>query len=91
MILGEHRRPSRLMKNAHLRRYPHSSSLRCTSMYASPLGISDALHLDVFDSLSSRCFSATCYWANCTNWHEKAVGDKGINVRWFPGKKEEHG
>ena len=55
-----HRRPSRLMKNAHLpfdrlmalskvegRRYPHSSALRF--MYASLLGISGALHLDVFD------------------------------------------
>ena len=30
-------------------RYPHSSSLRRTSMYASLLGISGALHLDVFD------------------------------------------
>jgi len=37
------------MKNAHLRRYPHCSSLRRTSGYASLLEISDALHLDVFD------------------------------------------
>jgi hypothetical protein len=37
------------MKNAHLRRYLHSSSLRRTSMYASLLGISGALHLGVFD------------------------------------------
>ncbi len=29
-------------------RYPHPSSLRHTSMYASFLGISEALHLDVF-------------------------------------------
>jgi len=40
---------SRLLKNAHLRRYPHSSSLRRTLMYASLFGISGALHLDVFD------------------------------------------
>ena len=53
---------SRLMKNAHLPfdrlmalskveglRYPHSASLRRTSTYASLLGISGALHLDVFD------------------------------------------
>jgi len=39
----------RLLKNAHLRRYPYSSSLRRTSMYASILGISDASHLDLFD------------------------------------------
>jgi hypothetical protein len=37
------------MKNAHLRRYLHSSSLRRTGQYASLLGISGALHLDVFD------------------------------------------
>jgi hypothetical protein len=38
-----------LMKNAHLRRFPHPSSLRRTSVYASFLGISGALHLGVFD------------------------------------------
>jgi len=37
------------MKNAHLRRYLHSSSLQRTSVYASLLGISGALHLGVFD------------------------------------------
>ena len=37
------------MKNANLLRYPHSSSLRHTSMYASVLAISGALHLDVLD------------------------------------------
>jgi hypothetical protein len=37
------------MKNAHLLRYPCSSSLRRTSMYASLLGTSVALHLAVFD------------------------------------------
>ena len=37
------------MKNANLRRYLHSSSLQRTSMYASLLGISGALHLGVFD------------------------------------------
>jgi hypothetical protein len=40
---------SRLLKNAHLLRYPHSSSLRRTSMYASLFGISGALHLAVFE------------------------------------------
>jgi hypothetical protein len=38
-----------LMKNAHLRRFPHPSSLRRTSVYASFLGISGALHLASFD------------------------------------------
>jgi hypothetical protein len=38
----------RLSENAHLLRYPHPSSVRRTSMYASFLGISEALHLDIF-------------------------------------------
>jgi hypothetical protein len=37
------------MKNAHLRRYPHPSSLQRTAEYASFLRISGALHLDIFD------------------------------------------
>jgi len=36
------------MKNAHLLRYPHPSSLRRTGLYASLLGVSDALHLSIF-------------------------------------------
>jgi len=38
----------RLSENPHLLRYPHPSSLRRTSMYASFLGISDALYLEIF-------------------------------------------
>ena len=44
------------MKNAHLRRYPHLSSLRRTIKYASFLKISDALHLDVFDQPPEASF-----------------------------------
>jgi hypothetical protein len=57
------------MKNAHLpfdrlmalskvdgRRYLHSSSLRRTSMYASLLGISGALHLFGFDQPAGQVF-----------------------------------
>jgi hypothetical protein len=40
---------SRLLKNAHLLRYAHPSSLQRTRMYASFLRISRALHLDVFE------------------------------------------
>ena len=36
------------MENAHLLRYPHPSSLRRTFMYASFLGISEALYLGIF-------------------------------------------
>jgi hypothetical protein len=37
------------MKNVHLRRCPHPSSLQRTSTYASFLRISGALHLGTFD------------------------------------------
>ena len=60
---------NRLLKNAHLpfdrlmalskvegRRFPHSSSLRRIVQYASLLGISGALHLDVFEKPVSRDF-----------------------------------
>jgi hypothetical protein len=47
---------SRLLKNAHLRRYPHSSLLRRTSMYASLFGISGALHPDVFEQPEQQVF-----------------------------------
>jgi len=39
----------RLLKNGHLRRYSHPSSLRRTPKYAAFLGISSALHLGIFD------------------------------------------
>ena len=39
----------RLLKNAHLRRFPHPSSLQRTSQYASLLRVSGALHLDIFE------------------------------------------
>jgi hypothetical protein len=62
----------RLSENAHLPfdklmalskveglRYPHPSSLRRTSMYASFLGISEALHLDIFHHpLRNRFFDS---------------------------------
>jgi hypothetical protein len=38
------------------RRYPHSPSLRRTSLYASLLGISDALHLSVSDQPAKQVF-----------------------------------
>jgi hypothetical protein len=41
--------PSRLLKNAHLLRFPHPSSLRRTSKYASFLRIPGALHLGIFE------------------------------------------
>jgi hypothetical protein len=37
------------MKNGHLLRFPHPSSLQRTAKYASLLGISEALRLTLFD------------------------------------------
>ena len=50
---------SKLLKNAHLLRFPYPSSLRRTFMYASFLGISGALHLGIFEQLEKFTFSAT--------------------------------
>jgi hypothetical protein len=47
---------SRLLKNAHLLRFPHPSSLRRTSKYASLLGISEALHLGIFEQPGTNHF-----------------------------------
>jgi hypothetical protein len=38
-----------LLKNGHLLRFPHPSSLRRTAKYASLLRISGALHLTIFE------------------------------------------
>jgi hypothetical protein len=40
---------SRFLKNGHLLRFPHLSSLRRTAEYASLLRISGALHLALFE------------------------------------------
>jgi hypothetical protein len=44
------------LKNTHLLRYAHPSSLQRTEMYASFLRISRALHLDVFDQPGENFF-----------------------------------
>ena len=46
----------KLSENIHLLRYPYPSSLRRTSLYASFLGISEALHLDIFHQLLKSKF-----------------------------------
>jgi hypothetical protein len=46
----------RLLKNAHLLRFPHSSSLRRTTKYVSLLKISEALHLDIFEQPEKMIF-----------------------------------
>ena len=47
---------SRLLKNAHLLRFPHPSLLRRTSKYASLLRISGALHLGIFEQPAENDF-----------------------------------
>jgi hypothetical protein len=48
--------PNRLLKNAHLLRFPNPSSLRRTSKYASFLRISGALHLGIFEQPAKNDF-----------------------------------
>jgi hypothetical protein len=47
---------SRLLKNGHLRRFPHPSSLQRTAKYASFLRISGALHLTIFEQPEKEHF-----------------------------------
>ena len=60
---------SRLLKNAHLLRFPDPSSLRRTSKYASLLRISGSrerdfaklnLHLGIFEQSAKNDFFGTC-------------------------------
>jgi hypothetical protein len=48
---------SRLLKNAHLLRFPHPSSLWRTSKYASFLRIPGALHLGIFEQPEKQSLS----------------------------------
>jgi hypothetical protein len=47
---------SRLLKNGHLLRFPHPSSLQRTAKYASLLRISGALHLAFFEQPKKEDF-----------------------------------
>jgi hypothetical protein len=49
---------NRLLKNGHLLRFPHPSSLQRTAKYASLLRISEALHLALFEQPGKMAFSA---------------------------------
>jgi len=48
----------RLLKNGHLLRFPHPSSLRRTAKYASLLRISGALHQAFFEQPEKEDFSS---------------------------------
>jgi hypothetical protein len=57
-----------LLKNGHLLRFPHPSSLRRTAKYASLLRISGALHLALFeqpgkDDFFSNLLMNNDWWA----------------------------
>jgi hypothetical protein len=54
-----------LLKNAHLRRSPHPSSLRRTSKYASLLRISGALHLGIFEQHMKIDFFSNLLMQSC--------------------------
>jgi hypothetical protein len=69
------KRPLRLLENAHLPfdvltalskaeglRYPHPSSLQRTSTYVSFLGISGALHLDIFHQPQKKSVFRQSHW-----------------------------
>ena len=47
---------SRLLKNGHLQRFPHPSSLRRTAKYVSLLWILGALHLTLFEQPGKHQF-----------------------------------
>jgi hypothetical protein len=51
---------SRLLKNGHLPRFPHPSSLQRTAKYASLLRISGALHLTIFEQPEEDGFLSSC-------------------------------
>jgi len=61
--LGHFRSPSRLLKNAHLLRFPHPSSLRSLQgpAGASILRISGALHLGIFEQPAENDFFSNCW------------------------------
>ncbi len=67
---------SRLLKNVHLWRCPHPSSLRRTSKYASFLRISGALHPGIFEQSGENDFFSKLL--------ERPQGTFGIMALSFP-------
>jgi hypothetical protein len=58
---------SRLLKNTHLLRCAHPSSLQRTAKYASFLVMSRALHLHVFDQPEKHFFQQPVLYAQTLN------------------------
>ncbi len=67
--------PSRLLKNAHLLRFPHPSSLRRTYKYASFLRISGALHLAIFEQPSEIEFFSNLLEIQLSKFRKEAYPD----------------
>ncbi len=72
---------SRLLKNVHLRRFPHPSSLQRTLKYASLLRISGALHLGIFEQPGKDYFFSNLLEINPKILLEKAEILKGGEER----------
>jgi len=62
------------LKNAHLRRSPHPSSLQRTFKYASLLRISGALHLGIFDQPEKMNFSVGYSEFTISEWKDHKQG-----------------
>ncbi len=60
-----------MLKNGHLLRFPHPSSLRRTAKYASLLRISGALHLAIFEQPGKEDFFNS----------QLRGGDRSVRVR----------
>jgi hypothetical protein len=73
-----------LLKNAHLRRWAPTTTLRRTGLYDSLLGISGALYLSVFEQPASRTFSESCYFFILRNASMKGSNPPSITLSRLP-------
>ena len=79
--------PNRLLKNDHLRRFPHPSSLRRTAKYTSLLRISGALHLALFEQSGKDYFfsrlliSINLLHAILKNWRVRRMLPMGMMMK----------
>src|SRR5512139_3159452 len=69
---------SRLLKNGHLLRFPHPSSLQRTAKYASLLRISGALHLALFEQPGKDDFSRALLEDLCRRRSSRSQTSKNI-------------
>jgi hypothetical protein len=72
-VAGKGNASIRLLKNTHLLRYAHPSSLRRTKKYASFLRMSQALHLDVFEQPEKKELPGGKQTRRLQTWHWKTL------------------